>query len=104
MRKAIIIYATFPNMESAKDIVKSLLEKNLIGCANLREHKAMYVWKGHIEEEDEVGAILKTTDDRWEMVKEFINKVHPYETPAILKIDVSDANKGFLDWIFDVVK
>ena len=45
----IVVYTTFPDCESAEKVIRALLEKRLIACANLREHKALYWWEGKIE-------------------------------------------------------
>jgi periplasmic divalent cation tolerance protein len=99
----IVVYTTFPDWESAKKVIRALLEKRLIACANLREHKALYWWEGKIEEDDEIGAILKTDDDKWEELKEVIKELHPYSTPLIMKIDVKDVNDEYIKWLKDVV-
>jgi periplasmic divalent cation tolerance protein len=44
----IVIYTTFPDWESAEKVVKALLEKRLIACANLREHKLYIGRKGRL--------------------------------------------------------
>ncbi|HHI01088.1 MAG TPA: divalent cation tolerance protein CutA, partial [Thermococcus litoralis] len=46
MGEMILVYTTFPDWESAERITKELLERKLIACANLREHKAFYWWEG----------------------------------------------------------
>jgi periplasmic divalent cation tolerance protein len=99
----IVVYTTFPDWESAEKVVKALLERKLIACANLREHKALYWWEGKIEEDNEIGAILKTDDDKWEEVKKVIKELHPYTTPLIMKMDVEDVNDEYIKWLKDVV-
>lgn len=43
----ILVYTTFPpDWESAERIVKALLERKLIACANLREHRAFTPGRG----------------------------------------------------------
>jgi len=102
MSEMVIVYTTFPDMESARKIVRALLEKKLIACANLREHEAYYWWEGKIEEGKEVGAILKTKIDNWKAVREFLQKNHPYSTPAIIRLDVDRVNREYLEWLLDV--
>lgn len=43
--------------------------------------QAFYWWEGKIEEDKEVGAILKTREDLWEELKERIKELHPYDVP-----------------------
>ncbi|AAL81155.1 divalent-cation tolerance protein CutA [Pyrococcus furiosus DSM 3638] len=100
----IIIYTTFPTWESAEKVTKALLEERLVACANLREHKAFYWWQGKIEEDNEIGVILKTREDLWEEVKKRIKELHPYTVPAIIKINVEDVNEEYLKWLLEETK
>jgi len=67
-------------------------------CANIRKHKAIYIWKGEIYKEKEYRALFKTREDKWEEIKETILKKHTYEAPVILKIRIEDANESFKNW------
>ena len=58
----------------------------------------MYWWKGKIENESEVVAIVKTKEENWEKVQQEVKKIHPYETPCIMKFDV-EANDDYESWI-----
>ena len=99
----ILVYTTFPNMEEAKKVCKILLDKKLVGCVNLREHLAMYWWEGKIEEDKEVGTIIKTTEELKEKVIEEIKKNHPYSVPLIMVMK-AEVNEEYLDWLKKVTK
>ena len=94
----IMIYVTNENMEEAQKIASHLLEKEMIACANFFPIKSSFTWKGEVKTEDEVVAILKTKADNWEKVREEVKQIHPYETPAIIRIDAR-ANRDFEEWI-----
>lgn len=97
-KNMIIIYTTNPNLKEAKKIGKHLLEKGLIKCANYFPIESEYWWKGKIENSKEIVSILKTKKENWKKVKDEVKKIHPYETPCIIKIEV-EANKEYEDWI-----
>ena len=99
----ILVYTTFPDWESAERIVKALLEKKLIACANLREHKAFYWWQDRIEEDKEVGAILKTEVTKWKELKEALKEMHPYTVPLIARIEVDKVNGEYAEWLEEVL-
>ncbi|MEW5805688.1 MAG: divalent cation tolerance protein CutA [Patescibacteria group bacterium] len=63
----------------------------------------MYWWEGKIEDGNEVVLIVKTTSDRFEKVRDEIARIHPFDTPCILKIDV-DPNEKYLRWIESELK
>ena len=94
----IIIYVTHEYLESARKLTTHLLNKKLIACANFMPIEACYWWKGSITESKEYVSLLKTRTNNWNIVKEEIEKNHPYEVPCIMKIDV-EANKSYEAWI-----
>ncbi|ASJ05360.1 divalent-cation tolerance protein CutA [Thermococcus barossii] len=99
----ILVYTTFPDWESAESIVRTLLERKLIACANLREHRALYLWEGKIEEDTEVGAILKTEVGKWRELREALKEMHPYEVPVIARIEVDKVNREYAEWLEKVL-
>jgi len=94
----IIIYITHPDLKTAKKIVASLIESRLIACANFFPIQSSYWWNGKIENSKEIVSILKTRKNNWEKVKSAVIKLHHYETPCIMKIDVK-ANSDYEAWI-----
>uniref|UniRef100_A9AAE8 CutA1 divalent ion tolerance protein n=1 Tax=Methanococcus maripaludis (strain C6 / ATCC BAA-1332) TaxID=444158 RepID=A9AAE8_METM6 len=104
MGKPTLVYTTFPSLENAKSIVGYLLEKKMIACANLREHESHYLEDNDIVIKTEVGAFLKTVENRWDILKDMINEIHPLETPVILKINIDDSNEEFENWICNITK
>lgn len=101
--EAIFVYTTFPDWESAKKVVRELLERKLIVCANMREHEAMYWWEGKIEEGKEIGVILKTEVSRWKDLREALKELHPYTVPIIARIDLDKLNREYSEWMAKVL-
>jgi len=94
----VIIYITNPDLKTAKKIANYLLKKQLVACANFFPIESAYWWQGRIENDKEVVAIVKTAKKNWARVKAEIEKIHPYETPCVMKIEV-EANQDYADWI-----
>ncbi len=90
-------------MEEAKKVTSHLLQKKIIACANFFPITSSFWWKGKIDNSNEIVALLKTKKQNWEKVKSEIKKIHSYETPCIMKLDV-EANKDYEDWIEDESK
>lgn len=101
--EAIFVYTTFPDWESAKKVVRELLERKLIVCANMREHEAMHWWEGKIEEGKEIGVILKTEVSRWKDLREALKELHPYTVPIIARIDLDKLNREYSEWMAKVL-
>lgn len=94
----IIIYVTHENIEEAKKITNYLLDKKLIACSNFLPIEANFWWNDKIDSTNEIVSILKTKKENWDIVKDEIEKLHPYKIPCIMKIEV-EANKSYEDWI-----
>ena len=61
------IYTTFPDLDEARRVSKLLLEERLVACVNILPMLAsMYWWDGVIQDEDEVAAFYKTSEDSFE--------------------------------------
>ena len=98
--EAVAIYATFPDMETAEAIGRELVSGHLIACANLLpQMRSIYRWEGKLEEAAEVAAILKTRPDRVDAVIAEIERLHPYDTPAIVVLPIAEGSRRYLDWI-----
>ncbi|MFH0818274.1 MAG: divalent-cation tolerance protein CutA [Candidatus Micrarchaeota archaeon] len=94
----VLVYVTNRNLKDAEQLANHLPKKRLIACANFLPIKSSYWWKGKITDASEVVSILKTRNENWRKVREEIKKVHPYEVPCIMKLEV-EANSEFEDWV-----
>ena len=63
------------------------------------EIHSVFEWEGQINFEKETVLILKTIESKFEKLEKLITENHSYETPCILKLDISKGNKKFLNWL-----
>ncbi len=98
----IIVYTTHPDEQSANKISSELIQKKLVACANIFPMQSAYWWQGNIENGNEYVSILKTIQENFDKVKLEIEKVHKYEVPCIMKIEV-EANESYEKWIRESV-
>ncbi len=95
-----IIYITTSEASESKKIAKVLLQEKLAVCVNIVPCiNSMYLWKGVIEEDNESLMIVKTKSELFEKIIIRVKEIHSYETPCILKINVENGSKTYLDWI-----
>lgn len=97
----VIVLSTFPSEELAKKVAQGLLERKLCACVNIMKVSSMYSWKGKIEDEQEFLCIFKTTSIKLRQLKEEIGKVHPYEVPEIVELEMKSASSNYLSWLVD---
>ena len=94
----ISVYVTHASELEAKKVANYLLEKKLIACANYFPIQSSYWWQDSVQNEKEFVSLLKTKSTHWNKLSAEIEKIHPYDTPCIIKFEVT-ANQGYEDWI-----
>jgi periplasmic divalent cation tolerance protein len=95
-----VALSTFSNAESARAVARMLVESGLVACANVVPCvHSLYLWKGNVEENDEVLVIFKMTSTRWDEFVEKLRELHPYELPEIIRLNISGGLPDYLRWI-----
>ena len=98
----VLVIVTFPNDHSAKSMIAKVLEQKLAACILRSKVNSSYLWDGQEQDEEEVVTLFKTNQDNFEQLEQYILKNHPYEIPAILKIDAS-ANQDYQNWLNSII-
>lgn len=96
--KFIIVYITHANEAAAKKVANHLIEKKIVACSNIFPITSAYWWNGSINNDEEFVSIVKTKTEHWDLVKETVAEIHPYEVPCIMKIE-AEANEAYARWI-----
>jgi periplasmic divalent cation tolerance protein len=100
MESPLLVYTTFPDVDTALSIGEELVRDRLIACINvLPGMRSIYAWQGTVERAEEAVAILKTRKGLEEKVRQVLKVRHPYDTPVIVFIEPAGADQGTLDWI-----
>ncbi len=96
----ILIYLTTRDKKEAESISKTLIDEKLIACANIIDNMtSVYRWKEKLNQESECIVFLKTKKELFDSVRLRICELHSYDTPCILKINISDGHAPYLSWI-----
>ena len=95
-----LIWCPFPDRDSARTIAGTLLDERLIACANLLGPvESLFEWAGERGEAEEVGVIFKTDHTLLERAIARLERLHPYDTPAILGWRCDAAAEGTGTWL-----
>lgn len=98
----VLVMVTFPDDDSAKSMIEKVLEQRLAACILHMEVNSSFIWKNQNQQEQEVLALFKTNQTNFEQLEQYISTHHPYDVPAILKIDAS-ANQDYQNWIDSII-
>jgi periplasmic divalent cation tolerance protein len=97
--RGVIIISTFPNEQSVRDIGTRLVSRKLCACVNFAKIRSVYAWKRKIEDQQEFLALFKTTSKAAKKLKTEIARLHPYEVPEIIEVNVKDISEPYLSWL-----
>lgn len=98
----ILLYVTHPSEETARRIAGEVVSVRLAACANLFPIQSAYWWDGKMESGEEWVSILKTAPYLEQRIQEFIERLHPYGTPCMMRWEVR-ANEAYENWILSSV-
>ncbi|HIH90519.1 TPA: divalent cation tolerance protein CutA [Desulfurococcaceae archaeon] len=99
----IVILTTFGNEEDAKKVARTLVEEGLVACAWVTQKvRSFYVWKGKLEEDEEVVVVLKAPKKTFEKAVKRLRELHPYEVPEIIAFEANYVLPEYLKWAEEV--
>lgn len=98
--KILEVFVTFPGREKAAEVARILVEARVAACVNICDGiHSVYRWKSKVEEDREALAIIKTSEEKFQLLTEAIRKHHPYELPAITAVEVAHVPQSVREWI-----
>jgi periplasmic divalent cation tolerance protein len=98
------VTTTLPDRDAAHRLGRRLVEERLAACAQVvGPVSSVYWWQGEVEAAGEWYCHLKTVASRVEALMARIRELHPYDTPEILAVPVSEADAAYLRWLTDSV-
>jgi periplasmic divalent cation tolerance protein len=100
MTDKIVVLSTCATSEEARKLARSLVEKRLAACVNvLPGIRSVYRWKDAIEEEEEVLLAIKTSRESLQELTDEIERMHSYEVPEVIALQVVDGSERYLAWM-----
>ena len=98
--KLYTVFSTFPDIETAREVSRVLVEKRLVACVNLIPAvESIYQWEGKLCQENEVMAMMKTHHDRLIDLEKTLVELHPYDVPEMIALEIKEGHTPYLDWV-----
>lgn len=99
-----LVLCTCPDQDSAQTIAEHLIDQKLAACVNILPGiKSIYSWQGKRESAQELLLVIKTTKTVYDTIEKTITRLHPYELPEIIAVNIENGNAGYLNWISDCI-
>ena len=95
-----LVYVTAPSRNEAEKIAEAVVTERLAACANILDGiTSIFHWEGKLCRENEALLILKTTDEKTDVLTARIKELHSYACPCIVVLPIEKGNPPFLEWI-----
>ena len=100
----LIVLTTIPNNDEANRLARSIVEEKLAACVQiLPQMTSVYFWEGKSQSEHEHLLLIKTVEEKFEELSEFIRTNHSYDVPEIVVIEAEKVSEDYLKWIGEVM-
>lgn len=100
MTDKIVVLTTCDSEQQAKALARHLVEQRVSACVNiLPQARSVYRWKDKIEDAAEWLLVIKSRRDLLPALRAEIEKLHTYEVPEILALQVVDGSEAYLGWL-----
>ncbi|MCL4126747.1 UNVERIFIED_CONTAM: hypothetical protein GTU68_038354 [Idotea baltica] len=91
---------TITDIDKGKLLARQIVEQQLVACCNIVPGvTSIYRWKGELCEDQECLLVMKTTETRYIQLSKFILNQHPYETPELIALPVTQSTQEYLSWV-----
>lgn len=99
MKEYCVVLTTLGSEADAEMLISAVLEDKLAACIQTTNIASHYTWKGRCVTTTRFWCYLRPRSRYTTLWK---RKLHPYETPEIIALDIKKGCKGYLDWIDEV--
>lgn len=101
----LIIFTTVSSSEQGEILAEKLVDRKLAACVQvLPQMTSVYFWDGAVQKETEHLLLIKTTEELFQPVSDFLAENHPYTTPEIVAVDTDKASEPYKKWVDDYLR
>ncbi len=95
-----LVLTTADTPELAQKLARALVEGGEAACVSILPGiRSVYRWEGKVCDEGELLLLIKTTAERFEALRSTIRRLHSYQIPEILGLNVASGDSDYLAWL-----
>ncbi len=100
-----LVLCTCPDLSVAQTLATALVSQKLAACVNILPNvTSVYLWQGKVECDTEVQLLIKTITASFTQLNSEINKLHPYDIPEVIALNIQQGDQHYLNWISESLK
>ncbi|MHC4176414.1 MAG: divalent-cation tolerance protein CutA [Planctomycetota bacterium] len=105
MAEYIQVVTTTEHEEEAQAIARALVDQRLAACVQvLGPITSTYRWEGKLETSREWQCWAKSRRELFEQIEGAIRRLHPYQVPEILAVEILAGSRSYLAWLDEEVR
>ncbi len=94
-----MVMTTFEDDAQADPVITAVLEKRLAACVQTLGINSHYTWENERYRSSEVLVMMKTEKSVYPELESLLLELHPYDTPEIIQVPISNGSSEYLGWI-----
>jgi periplasmic divalent cation tolerance protein len=98
-RRLRVVYCAVPTLDLAQKLAEEVVRRRLAGCANFWPIRSTYLWRGKLENAEEVAMLFKTSPKKLGALFRYVAAHHPYEVPDLFEVQVPRVHEPFIAWL-----
>ena len=101
-----VVLVTCGSLNEARKIARGVVGKRLAACVNIGTAavESIYWWKGKVETGREFLLLMKTTAARLKALEKEVKKLHSYDVPEFVVLEIAAGSREYLRWIEQSVR
>jgi periplasmic divalent cation tolerance protein len=93
------VTTTVGSLDDARRLAGALVQARLAACVQVDAIAAsFYRWQGQLREEPEVRLTIKTSPEKAEAIRAFLDEHHPYDVPQFVAVPCT-ASQAYAQWV-----
>jgi periplasmic divalent cation tolerance protein len=96
----LVVLTTVESAGEADSLARAIVESKLAACVQiLPKMTSVYFWEGKVQTEPEHLLLIKTLEEKFDALSEFLQKNHSYDVPEIVAIPAEKISEDYRDWV-----
>lgn len=95
-----VVLTTTPTFEEAEVLARKIIEAKLAACVQVvPQITSFYFWANEVKKDSEHLLLIKTLPEKFNSLKDFIQKNHSYDVPEIAALPAEKVSDSYLNWM-----